>query len=65
MNNDITCGRVRQFHGSRLHDELALLVHLHLLHLHGPLSVGVPSSASLRHGVSHVAHLDAEGKLVT
>lgn len=54
------------FNGSRLHDELALLVHLHLLHLHGPLSVCVPAAAgSLRHRVSHMTHLDTEGKLMT
>lgn len=62
------------FKGSRLQDELALLVHLQLLHLHGPLSVrrwrsSVPdataASASLRHRVPHMTHLDTEGELMT
>lgn len=58
--------------GSRLQDELALLVHLQLLHLHGPLfvrrrrsSVPAAAAASRGHGVSHMTHLDTEGKLMT
>ena len=53
------------FGRSRLHDELALLVHLHLLHLHGLLSLCVPAAGSLRHRVPHMTHLDTEGKLMT
>lgn len=54
------------FGGSGLQDELALLVHLELLDLYGYLAVHrtVPT-ASLRHRVSHMTHLDAEGKLMT
>lgn len=66
--NNLTCRFVQCFSGSRLQDELALLVHLQLLHLHGPLSVCRWCSSvlsSLRCSVSHMIHLDAEGKLVT
>lgn len=63
---------MRCFSGSRLQDELALLVHLQLLHQHGHLSVrrrcrSVPAiaAASLRHCASHMTHLNTEGKLVT
>lgn len=72
----LTCRFVllQRLSGSGLHDELALLVHLQLLHLHGLLSVcrwcsssSVPASsaASLRRCVSHMAHLNTEGKLMT
>ena len=60
----LTCAQC--FGGSGLQDELTLLVHLQLLHLYGYLAVHRPvPAASLRHGVSHVTHLDAEGKLMT
>lgn len=56
------------FSGSGLQDELALLVHQH-----GHLSVcrrcrsvpAIAAAASLRHFVSHMTHLNTEGKLVT
>lgn len=75
--DELTCSRVllllQRVSGPRLQDELALLVHLQLLHLHGLLLVrvgrcgggGSIPATTLMPRVSHVTHLDAEGKLVT
>lgn len=63
----LTCrdGLLQRLSGPRLQNELALLVRLQLLHLHGLgfVCCSFPA-ASLRHRVPHVTHLDTEGKLV-
>lgn len=68
--SDLPCRHVHRFSGPRLQDELALLVCLHLLHLHGLLSVPrwcgcIPSTTATSLRVSHMAHLDTEGELMT
>lgn len=72
LAGDLTRRDVGRLRGSGLQDELALLVRLQLLHLHDHLPfrlrgsrVPAVAGASLGHGVPHVTHLDAEGKLVT
>lgn len=70
LRSDLPRRHVHCFSGPRLQDELALPVRLHLLHLHGLLSVRrwcscIPSTATSSLIVSHMAHLDTEGELMT
>lgn len=62
--DDFTCMLLRWLDRSRLEDELKLLVHLQLLGLLGqPVCRWSIPASSLR--VSHMTHVDAEGKLMT
>lgn len=62
--DDFTCVLLWRLNRSRLENELKLLVHLQLLCLQSVCrwSSSIPAS-SLR--VSHMTHVDAEGKLMT